>query len=203
MTSQIPTHIRRRPKKRKSWFKVWNFTPFPITQQHRPQIIPQYNKTPLLMGRGGQQYYYYHDESVRRVTVCLSSVRWQKINLVVIEWNVTSLTPPPPPPPHHTKPCSRRRYKFSQAARQSQPSQSCAGITMWKIEMGCQLGRKLINEQDLHDKSPEVCIAMFLGRRRAHIAAKLKLDIFHPTHLRVWRNETPGIELDKTDLLKW
>lgn len=49
------------------------------------------------------------------------------------------------------------------SARQSQPSQSCAGITMWKIEMGCQLGRKLINEQDLHDKSPEVCIAMFWG----------------------------------------
>lgn len=69
----------------------------------------------------------------------------------------------PPPPPYHTKPCSRRRYKISQAARQSQPSQSCAGITMWKIEMGCQLGRKLINEQDLHDKSQEVCIAMFWG----------------------------------------
>lgn len=147
MTSQILTHITRRHRKRKSWIKVWHFTPFPITQLHHPQIIPQYNKTPLLMGRGGQQYYYYHDEPARRETVCLSSVRWQKINLVVIEWNVTSLTPAP------VLPCSRRRCEFSRAARQSQPRQSCAGITMWKIEMGCQLGRKLINEHDLHDKS--------------------------------------------------
>lgn len=147
MTAQTPTNIRRGEWTRKSWIKVWHFTPFPITQQHRPQIIPQYNKTPLLMRRGGQQYYYYHDERARRETVCLSSVRWQKINLVVIEWNVTSLNPTP------VLPCSRWRYKLSQAARQSQPSQSCAGITMWKIEMGCQLGRKLINERDLHDKS--------------------------------------------------